>query len=161
MKKYLLTALFAFMAMFASAQRTPHAIGFHIGGSTIDFEYQYHFNSKNFLDVTAGVFDFDDGALIQGVYNWNLQKWSNWTPNFGTWKLWGGVGAGVGFIDNGDEDGMMLGPVGTLGFGFTLKAAPLTIGLDYRPMLAIAVGNDSGLVDHGFFNFGLTMTYRF
>ena len=55
----------------------------------------------------------------------------------------------------------MLGPVGTIGFGFTLKAAPLTFGLDYRPMVAIALGHDSGLVDHGFFNIGVTMTYRF
>ena len=31
----------------------------------------------------------------------------------------------------------------------------------YRPMVAIALGDHSGLVDHGFRNIGLTMTYRF
>lgn len=42
MKKMLLTAIFAVMATAGSfAQRTPHAIGVHFGGSTMDFEYQY------------------------------------------------------------------------------------------------------------------------
>ena len=161
MKKYLLTLAFACVALFASAQRTRHAFGFHMGGSTIDLEYQYHYNNKNFLDVTAGVFDLDEGFLAQGVYNWNIQQWSDWTPKFGTWKFWGGVGAGLGFIDGDDNDGMMLGPVGTLGFGFTMKVIPLTVGIDYRPMVAFAVGDDSGLVNSGFRNIGLTMTYRF
>ena len=162
MKRHLLTLIFAAGALLASAQSTPHAIGFHMGGSTLDLEYQYHFNQKNFLDVTAGIFDLDKGFLAQGVYNWNIRQWSDWTPRFGTWKFWGGVGAGVGFVDHKHHDNsLMLGPVGTIGFGFTLKAAPLTFGLDYRPMVAIALGHDSGLVDHGFFNIGVTMTYRF
>ena len=160
MKKYILTIFFALTALVASAQRTNHALGFHMGGSTIDLEYQYHFNGKNFLDVTAGVFDLDAGFLAQGVYNWNIQKWGNWTPNFATWKLWGGVGGGIGFIDDSDS-GLLLGPVGTLGFGFTLKNAPLTIGIDYRPMVAFAIGDDSGIVNSGFRNIGLTMTFRF
>lgn len=162
MKKCLLTALIACISYLASAQRTQHALGFHIGGSTIDLEYQYHMSEKNFLDFTVGVFNLDDGFLAQGIYNWNIQQWSDWTPDFATWKLWGGVGAGVGFVDHKHHDNsLMLGPVGTIGFGFTLKAAPLTFGLDYRPMVAIALGHDSGLVDHGFFNIGVTMTYRF
>lgn len=165
MKKLLLTLILAAGALLASAQSTPHAIGFHMGGSTLDLEYQYHFNQKNFLDVTAGIFDLDKGFLAQGVYNWNIRQWSDWTPRFGTWKFWGGVGAGIGFVDYGKHDdgynGVMLGPVGTLGFGFTLKDIPLSVGLDYRPMVAIALGDHSGLVDHGFRNIGLTMTYRF
>ena len=103
MKKYLLTIAFTLVALFASAQRTPHAFGFHIGGSTVDLEYQYHFNNKNFLDVTAGLFDFDSGFLAQGVYDWNIGQWSNWTPRFGTWKFWGGVGAGIVYYDCDDD----------------------------------------------------------
>lgn len=162
MKKALFTALFAFASIFSYAQQTPHAIGFHLGGSTIDLEYQYHLSSRNFLDFTVGVFNLDDGFLAQGFYNWNIQQWDNWTPDFATWKLWGGVGAGVGFIDgHKHHNSLMLGPAGTIGFGFTMKAAPLTFGLDYRPMVAIALGHDSGIVDHGFFNIGITMSYRF
>ena len=162
MKNYLLTLFFAGIALFAKAETTPHALGFHIGGSTIDLEYQYHLNQKNFLDFTVGVFDIDDGFLAQGIYNWNIQKWGNWTPSFATWKIWGGIGAGVGYIDaDKHDDSMMLGPVGTIGFGFTMKAAPITMGIDYRPMVAIALGHHSGLVDHGFRNIGFTMTYRF
>ena len=161
MKKYLLAIVFAMVGLCANAQRTHHAFGVHFGGSTIDLEYQYHFNNKNFLDVTAGVFDLDDGFLAQGVYNWNIGQWSNWTPRFGTWKFWGGFGAGLGYYDCDDDDcsGLIVGPVGTLGFGFTLKAVPLSLGIDYRPMVAFVAGE--GLEDKGFRNLGLTLTYRF
>ena len=162
MKKMLLTAIFAVMATAGSfAQRTPHAIGVHFGGSTMDFEYQYHFNKKNFLDVTAGIFDLDKGFCATAVYNWNIRQWPNWTPRFATWKFWGGFGGGFGFYDHDDDDDFFLGPVGTLGFGFTLKDIPLTLGLDYRPMIAINVGDDCKIIDSGFKNLGVTLTYRF
>ena len=161
MKKILFTLVLAFATSFAFAQRTPHAIGAHIGGSTIDFEYQYHFDSANFIDATVGIFDLGDGFVAQGVYNWNIKQWGDWTPSFGTWKLWGGVGVGVGFYDDDEGDGCLLGPVGNLGFGFTLKSCPLTVGIDYRPMVAFNLGNDGDLVNSGFWNFGLTVTYRF
>ena len=156
MRKILITFCVAFAALFAKAQSTPHAIGVHFGGATIDLEYQYHFNSKNFLDVTAGVFDLDEAFTAQAIYNWNIKQWPDWTPNFATWKFWGGAGAGVGICNN-----FMVGPVGTLGFGFTLKDAPLTVGVDYRPWVALTLGNDSGLNSVGFRNIGLTLTYRF
>lgn len=163
MKKFIFFLLLSLTATIAGAQRTPHAIGMHFGGSTIDLEYQYHFNKKNFLDVTAGVFDLDDGFLAQGVYNWNIRQWPGWTPRFATWKFWGGFGAGLGFYDHdkGDNDGMILGPVGTLGFGFTLKDIPLTFGVDYRPMVAFKLGNGFDVLDSGFKNLGITLTYRF
>ena len=73
MKRYLFTLLLALGALSVQAQKTPHAIGAHFGGSTIDLEYQYHFSKKNFLDVTAGVFNLSDGFALQGVYNWNIR----------------------------------------------------------------------------------------
>ena len=160
MKKFAIVSLLLCSTLHLNAQRTPHAIGFHFGGSTIDFIYQYHFSNKNFLDISAGVFDLDDGFLAQGVYNWNIQEWSNWTPRFGTWKFWGGFGGGIGFYDD-DEEGLLIGPVGNLGFGFTLKNCPLSLGVDYRPMVAFATGNDAGLIDKGFRNIGLSLTFRF
>lgn len=163
MKKLILALLMACaLPLGALAQRTPHAIGAHFGGSTIDLEYQYHFNKRNFLDVTAGIFNLDDGFSAQVVYNWNIRQWPDWTPRFATWKFWGGFGGGIGFYDAGDGgDGFFLGPVGTLGFGFTLKDIPLTLGLDYRPMVAINFGDDCNIINAGFRNIGLTLTYRF
>ena len=51
--------------------------------------------------------------------------------------------------------------MGTLGFGFTLKDIPLTFGIDYRPMIAVNLGDDFRLIDSGFKNLGVTLTYRF
>ena len=65
------------------------------------------------------------------------------------------------YDDHDDDDDFFLGPVGTLGFGFTLKDIPLTLGLDYRPMIAINVGDDCKIIDSGFKNLGVTLTYRF
>ena len=161
MKKYVLTLLITLAAMPLLAQRTPHALGVHLGGSTLDIEYQYHFNKKNFVDVTLGVFGIDDGFLAQGTYNWNIKEFADWTPDFATWKVWAGAGVGIGGYDTHDYSGLMLGPVGDLGFGFTINDVPITLGIDYRPMVAIALGTHSGLVDNGFFNLGFTATYRF
>lgn len=162
MKKILLTLALAAASLTAAAQRTPHAIGLHIGGSTIDAEYQYHFNDRNFLDVTAGVFDLGDGFSAQVLYNWNLKHWKQWTPNFATWKVYAGVGGGFGYYDDDgpDYDDFFLGPVGMLGFGFTLRSCPLTVAVDYRPMVAFAPG-DGSVIGRGFRNIGLTITYRF
>lgn len=161
MKKILLSLLLSLFAFMARAQHSPHAFGAHFGGSTIDLEYQYHFSQKNFLDVTAGLFDLDDGFALQGVYNWNIWKSQGWTPRFADWKFWGGFGAGIGYYDYDQNSGLLLGPVGTLGFGFTLKVCPLTVGIDYRPMVAVQLGDDSGINDHGFRNLGLTVVYHF
>ena len=161
MKKYVLTLLITLAAMPLLAQRTPHALGVHLGGSTLDIEYQYHFNKKNFVDVTVGSFDVPHGPTTPRTYNWNLKEFEDWTPNFATWKVWAGAGVGIGGYDTHDYSGLMLGPVGDLGFGFTINDVPITLGIDYRPMVAIALGTHSGLVDNGFFNLGITATYRF
>lgn len=161
MKKVIFFLLILWGSLQAGAQTTPHAIGVHLGGSTLDLEYQYHFSKKNFLDVTAGVFDLNDGFSLQAAYNWNLKQWSDWTPNFGTWKVWGGFGAGLGYYNETGEDGLFFGPLGDVGFGFTLNKCPLTVGVDYRPMLALNTGDGFGIIGHGFYNLGLTVTYRF
>lgn len=161
MKKYVLTLLITLAAMPLLAQRTPHALGVHLGGSTFDVEYQYHFNKKNFFDITVGAFDIKYGFMIQGTYNWTIKEFEDWTPDFATWKVWGGVGVGIGAYDTPDRSGLVLGPTGDLGFGFTFNAVPITLGVDYRPMVAIALGSHSGLINKGFYNLGVTATYRF
>lgn len=161
MKKYVLTLLITLAALPLFAQRTPHALGVHLGGSTFDVEYQYHFNKKNFFDITVGAFDIKYGFMIQGTYNWTIKEFEDWTPDFATWKVWGGVGVGIGAYDTPDRSGLVLGPTGDLGFGFTFNAVPITLGVDYRPMVAIALGSHSGLINKGFYNLGVTATYRF
>lgn len=161
MKRLTFALLLSAVALTASAQKSRHAVGAHLGAATIDLEYQYHPSSRNFVDVTAGTFGPGDGFVAQGVYNWNLKRWDNWTPGFATWKVWGGVGAGMGYYDAGHREGMLIGPVGTVGFGFTTKRAPVTVGVDYRPMASFVAGDDGGFVRHGLKNVGVTVTYRF
>ncbi len=161
MKKLLLTMMIALTAIAANAQKTNHALGLHLGGSTLDIEYQYHFGEKTFLDATVGMFDFNDGFFGTVVHNWNIKRWSDWTPDFATWKLWGGIGGGVGMYGNSHHHSLLVGPVGTLGFGFTANKVPFTVGVDYRPMVAFVTGDGSGIVNSGFWNLGLTVTYRF
>uniref|UniRef100_UPI0015B26E6B hypothetical protein n=1 Tax=Alloprevotella sp. TaxID=1872471 RepID=UPI0015B26E6B len=162
MKKFILSLMLALGAMgTVHAQKTPHAFGAHFGGSTIDLEYQYHFSKRNFLDLTAGLFNLSDGFAFQGIYNWNIKQWPNWTPRFATWKFWGGFGGGLGCYEDDDYDSFFLGPVGTLGFGFQLKDVPLTFGVDYRPMVAFNFGDGDAIIDKGFRNIGVTLTYHF
>ena len=49
----------------------------------------------------------------------------------------------------------------TLGFGFQLKDVPLTFGVDYRPMVAFNFGDGDAIIDKGFRNIGVTLTYHF
>lgn len=161
MKKAIFTLLFALMAVTGWAQRSPHALGLHFGGATADIEYQYHFSQKNFLNVDAGIFNLGDGFTVSAIYNWNIRQWSDWTPRAGTWKFWGGVGAAAGGTTYDKYDGGFIGPMGNLGFGITFDGAPVTLGLDYRPMVAIVFGDETGILTPGFWNFGLTVTYRF
>lgn len=159
-KKLFFAAALCLSATAVQAQSTPHALGIHAGGSSLDLEYQYHLSRQSFLDFTAGVFDLGDGFVVSGTYNRVLKAW-NWTPDFATWKFWGGLGATVGGIDAGKYDGFMAGPTGVLGFGFTLKEVPITIGLDYRPTLLLVFGDGVDIASAGFRNLGVTLTYRF
>ena len=160
MKKYLFLLILTLYGLHTSAQTTKHAVGLYLGGSSIDLQYQYHLNTKNFLDFNLGLFNLNDGFYASGIYNWNLQAWNDWTPELGTWKLYAGVGAGVGYTNYHDYDGGFIGAVGNLGFGVTLKT-PWTIALNYRPMVAIVCGHHGGFLDSGLWNIGLSVTYRF
>lgn len=155
MKKFILAMVLCVASMGAFAQKTPHAVGLYIGYND-GLIYQYHFNNKNFVDATVDFFNLK-GVTASATYNWNIQEWSDWTPNFGTWKLWGGVGAGLGAYDKA----FVVGPMGQLGFGFTLKAAPVTIGINYRPMIAFKFGGDEFFHAGGLGGGGLSVVYRF
>ena len=159
-KKTLASLCLAGAALTASAQDTPHAIGIHFGGATWDLEYQYHFSQKNFLDVTVGAFMYNEGFNASATYNWNIRQWDNWTPRL-SWRLWGGVGGQVGWTQWDKYDGVYLGPSGQLGFGFTGKNVPFKLGVDYRPAFLLCIGNETGILTPGFYNLGMTLTYRF
>ena len=73
----------------------------------------------------------------------------------------GNFGVALVVDSDDDYDSFFLGPVGTLGFGFQLKDVPLTFGVDYRPMVAFNFGDGDAIIDKGFRNIGVTLTYHF
>ncbi len=161
MRKILFTLILCLGSAAVFAQRSPHALGLRFGGSTMDIEYRYHFDSENFINVDVGLFQIDKGFSASAIYNWNLKQWSDWTPRLGTWKLWSGVGGAFGHTTWDKYDGMFVGVVGNLGFGFTLNTSPWTFAVDYRPMVAVALGDESGILSPGFWNFGISIVHRF
>ncbi|HAL65319.1 MAG TPA: outer membrane insertion C- signal [Bacteroidales bacterium] len=84
-----------------------------------------------------------DGLILAGLYDWGFPI----APNF---IFYPGVG-GIVFI--GDD--FQLGVAGELGFEYAFNI-PLSIGLDWRPVITII--DDGGFSGDGF---GLNIRYRF
>ena len=161
MKKLVFAVILCLGVMTASAQKTPHALGVHLGGN-LEIEYQYHFGNRNFIDATVGVFGWSHGVYGSAIYDWNIKTWTDWTPNTMDWKLYGGVGASLGYMSWKENKGFYLGAVGNIGFGFTLHSCPLTIAADLRPTFGGVIGGEhSGFSSANIWNFGLSVVYRF
>jgi hypothetical protein len=82
----------------------------------------------------------------------------DWTPSAGDWFFDAGVGLNVG----GAANYAYLGVAGMARLGFTFNNAPVSLSVDYTPVIGpkIAYG-DASFRDIGFANFGLTCTYNF
>ena len=101
-----------------------------------------------------------DGVALTGIYNWRCCEW-NWTPRTCTWHLNAGVGAALGMY-NFDNAGFLIGVAGSCAFGCLFKSVPISIDVDYRPVIgAVAGGGDKGFFTPGFWNFGLAVAYHF
>ena len=77
------------------------------------------------------------------------------------WYLNAGVGGALGLYDF-DDSGFLLGLAGSCAFGCHFKNAPISLEVDYRPVIgAVIGGGHDGFFDPGFWNFGLSVKFHF
>ena len=87
---------------------------------------------SEFLQFTLATPHFE-GLSVTGIYNWRCCRW-NWTPRTCDWYLNAGVGGALGLYDF-DDSGFLLGLAGSCAFGCHFKNAPISLEVDYRPVI--------------------------
>lgn len=158
MKKILLMLTLCLSTVALQAQEHERAVGVRFGGSA-ELLYQHELSSENFLQFTLALPNYD-GISVTGIYNWRCLKW-DWTPQTCDWYLNAGFGAAAGAY-NFDDTGLLLGVAGSCAFGCKFKDAPVSIEVDYRPVVgAVFGGGDKGFFTPGLWNFGVAVKYHF
>ena len=100
------------------------------------------------------------GDGVEFLYQRDLSS-RNWTPRTCDWYLNAGVGGALGLYDF-DDSGFLLGLAGSCAFGCHFKNAPISLEVDYRPVIgAVIGGGHDGFFDPGFWNFGLSVKFHF
>lgn len=189
MKRFLLTIIIAVTAVSAYAQ--PRAMGIRFGATGFEADYQHEMKKNQFIEGNLGM---DFGALAKNspgikataVYNfiWARPAWTN----EGTWAIYAGPGASIGYVYDSDHQkdglnvrpyhhgGFMLGICGQVGVEYSFWF-PLQLSVDLRPTIGMHVGGKGvtiaegmiqektkvGLYDGGFLGFvpSLSVRYKF
>jgi hypothetical protein len=160
MKKFFLMMVASLFVTGAFAQ--DWSVGGRIG-SGFQAVGQYGYNQNSYIEgrFGAGWLDRDVTADFTALHNWKICT-MDWTPSAGDWFFDAGVGLNVG----GAANYAYLGVAGMARLGFTFNNAPVSLSVDYTPVIGpkIAYGgghSDASFRDIGFANFGLTCTYNF
>lgn len=150
------------LAVAASAQ--PKAVGIRFGYAglglgEISYEHYYSLfgNAEDFIEGELGLWG-NSGFKVSGLYNWTLWH-PDWTDQ-GTWGLYAGPGAALGYTtyhDDNDElkGSPFLGLVAQVGLEYNFWF-PLQLSLDLRPTLGWA-----GRLDPNWFVMALSARYAF
>lgn len=176
MKKILFLVALCLGAVAAQAQN--HAVGIRFGGSPELF-YQHELSGDKFLRFSIAAPNFD-GVSLTGTYNWHCCRWDDWTPNTCVWYLDAGVGGTLGayhfkkewvlFLNEDQEvdarresnPGFMAGLVGSVAFGCRFRTVPISLEVDYRPVIGLVAGGaDKGFLKPGLWNFGVGVKFHF
>lgn len=160
MKKFFLLIVASLFVTGAFAQ--DWSIGGRIG-SGLQVVGQYAYNGKDYVEARFGAswLDPDVTADFTVLHNWNVCT-MDWTPRAGTWFFDAGVGVNVG----GREHYAYVGVAGMARLGFEFNSAPVSLSLDYTPVIGPGIGyggghSSAGFRDMGFANLGITCTYNF
>lgn len=157
MKKLILIVAICLVS-WTTVKAQENAVGLRIGAGA-ELLYQRQLSAENYLQFTVAFPNFD-GMTVTGTYNWRCCEW-NWTPQTCDWHLDAGVGGALGMYGF-DDAGFLVGAVGSCAFGCQFKSVPISIDVDYRPVIGIVSGGgDSGFFTPGFWNFGLSVAYHF
>lgn len=160
MKKFLLTLVAVLCVSGAFAQ--DWKVGGRLG-SGFQAVGQYTLNNDNYVEGRFGA-GWLDGAVtadFTALYNWHIYD-MDWTPSVGTWFFDAGVGLNIG----GREHYAYLGVAGMARLGITFNDAPVSLSVDYTPVVGPEIGYGGGHSNAtfrgmGFANFGITCTYNF
>lgn len=160
MKKFLLAIVAVMFATGAFAQ--DWSVGGRIG-SGFQAVGQYGYSADKYLEARFGASWLDSGvtADFTVLHNWNVCT-MDWTPSAGEWFFDAGVGVNVG----GREHYAYVGVAGMARLGITFNSAPVSLSLDYTPVIGPGIGywKGSSAADFrgvGFANVGITCTYNF
>ena len=160
MKKFLLAIVAVMFATGAFAQ--DWSVGGRIG-SGFQAVGQYGYSADKYLEARFGASWLDSGvtADFTVLHNWNVCT-MDWTPSAGEWFFDAGVGLNVG----GREHYAYVGVTGMARLGITFNGAPVSLSLDYSPVIGPGIGYWKGgsaaeFRSMGFANVGITCTYNF
>ncbi len=181
MKRILFTIIATVATLNVYAQ--PRALGIRLGATGLEADYLHTMNRNQFIEGNLGL-DFGFGANgVPGVkatatYNfiWARPAWTN----KGTWALYAGPGATLGYVNdevhykgpdgknviNFFDNGFMLGLCGQVGLEYSFDF-PLLLAVDMRPCIGLHVntgkGARVGFYDNGLLGLvpNLSVRYRF
>ena len=160
MKKFFLMMVASLFVTGAFAQ--DWSVGGRIG-SGFQAVGQYGYNQNSYIEGRFGAGWLDGGvtADFTALHNWKVCT-MDWTPRAGEWFFDAGVGINVG----GAAHYAYLGVAGMARLGFKFYDAPVSLSVDYTPVIgpAIVYGgghSHAGFRDIGFANLGITCTYNF
>lgn len=156
MKKGLLFVAAAF-CMVAVAYAQPRAIGGRVGNS-IEAVYQHSLGENNFVEVSLGM-PFTIGVQATATYDWlfNISAWKG----EGKFNWYAGVGAGAGLVShyyyqyflwnpNDYINAGFAGVCGHIGVEYVFEKIPLTLSVDYRPLIGAAFMSKTQTTDWGY-----------
>lgn len=124
------------------------------------FAYGWDYGIDGDIDILAG-YTSPITADFTVLHNWRVLE-MDWTPKAGEWFLDAGVGLNVA----GAKHVAYIGAAGLVRLGFTFNKVPLTLGVDYTPIVGPAIcyvpGYESAAFNvGGLANFGVSCTYNF
>ena len=154
----MLAVCFASLGTVTTVKAQENALGLRFGDG-VELLYQFDLTQKNFLQFSLAVPHFE-GLSVTGIYNWRCCQW-NWTPQTCAWYLNAGVGGALGPYDF-DDSGFLVGVAGSYAFGCQFRNAPISLEVDYRPVIGAVIGGGSdGFYEPGLWNFGLAVKFHF
>lgn len=174
MKKIIIMASLLF-SISAAATAQHRAVGLRIGATGLDASYQYEMSRNTFFQGDMGL-DFgsssDAGAGFKAVGTYNI-VWARpaWT-DMGTWAIYAGPGAALGYVGDRVTYKDELAKIKTRDHGFMFAVAaqagieynfefPLQLSADIRPYFGFHAGHKTGFYNRGLYGFIPTLSARY
>lgn len=103
---------------------------------------QYKFRSENYVEARFGASWIDSAvtADFTALYSWHILD-KDWTAKAGKWFFDAGCGVNVG-----GRAGYAYLVAGMARLGFTFKKPPISLSLDYTPVIGPAISKGGAML---------------